>query len=95
MPLPADQLVALLHGHHLLDLGPGREGFEGVMRAFVADGPNDRSFHPPDDVRFVTELADLGEDSVFFFLRDVWLQDYDHNLMARAPTLGSNEKPQA
>ena len=71
LPFAADQFVTFLHRHDLLDLGPGSEGFQRLVGAFVADGADDDSFDAPHDMGTIAEFADLFEYGGFVLFRDI------------------------
>jgi hypothetical protein len=78
LDLAADELVALLHAVDVLNLRPGDERLEGVMRVLIADGGNDGLDLAMDGPRLVTELGDFGNDLLNLFKRQVGLQNNDH-----------------
>ena len=79
MGLAADELVAFLDRHDLLDLRPGGEHFQAGVGAFVSDGPDDRPFHPAHDVGPVAQFSDFPQDFRLVLLRQSRFEDNNHN----------------
>ena len=71
--LAADQLVALLHAMDVLNLRPGGQRLERLVRILVANGRNDGLDLAMDGPRLVTELGHLGNDLFDLFQRQVGL----------------------
>jgi hypothetical protein len=76
--LAADELVALLHTVDVLDLRPGCERLEGVVRVLIANRGDDGLDLAMNGARLVTELGDFGNDLLDLFKREVGLQNDDH-----------------
>ncbi len=64
--LAADELVALLDAVDLLDLRPGFERLERLVRAFVADGGDDGLHLAVNGTRLVAELRHFSDDFLDF-----------------------------
>ncbi len=79
MRFAADKLVALLHRHDALDLRPGGERLQRLMRAFVPDRADHRALDAAHDVWFIAELPNLFENGHFVFSRNVGFENNDHN----------------
>ena len=74
----ADELVALLHAVDVLDLRPGGERLERLVRVLVADGGDDGLDLAVDGARLVAELRHFGDDFFDFFERQIGLQNNNH-----------------
>src|SRR5206468_4630792 len=83
MRFAADELVALLDRHDALDLRPGGERLEALMRALVADRANDRALDSAHDMRLVSQLLDFFEHGGLLLLRDIWFENDDHKTKRR------------
>ena len=96
MRLAADELVALLDGHHALDrLGELRaEGVQVGVGEFVANRANDRAGHAAHDVWFVAEFADFLQDSALVLPGDARFQNNDHVFFLGWPRKNATKKPQ-
>ena len=76
--LAADELVALLHAMDVLDLRPGGQRLERLVRVLVADGGDDGLDLAVDGARLVAELRHFGDDFLDLFKREVGLQNNNH-----------------
>src|SRR5215211_1707148 len=70
MRLAADELEALLDGHHAFDLWPTHQRLQRLMRALVANCADDRPLDSAHNMRPVAELADFAQDSDLVLFRD-------------------------
>ena len=79
MRFTTDQFEAFLHRHDALDLRPGGERFERLMRAFISNGTDDRARHAVDGMWFVAEPADFAGDLPLLFRVRAGFEDNDHD----------------